>query len=107
MPAHLKWANFKDDDQYLPQYYDQSLCWDDIKWLKSITSLPIILKGLLRSDDAQKGLKIDSQTVRNIKAGISKNILVFTTIIEIAHEYKQLSDQLKNSLKKGSVSNNS
>jgi hypothetical protein len=25
--------------------YDHALCWDDIMWLRSITKLPIILKG--------------------------------------------------------------
>ncbi|AUP80258.1 hypothetical protein [Flavivirga eckloniae] len=48
----------------------------------------------------KSGLKIDSQTVRNTKAGISKNILVFNAIIEIAKEYKTLSDRLKRNLKK-------
>ncbi|XP_070536882.1 2-Hydroxyacid oxidase 1-like [Ptychodera flava] len=33
-------------------YYDASLTWESIKWLKSITSLPIILKGILTPEDA-------------------------------------------------------
>ena len=32
----------------------QTLQWRDVAWLKSITSLPIILKGILRADDALK-----------------------------------------------------
>ncbi len=32
--------------------YD-SLTWDDIDWLKSITTLPLLLKGVLSSDDAK------------------------------------------------------
>ena len=47
-----------------------------------------------------KGITVDSQTVRNSKAGISKNILVFNVIIEIAREYKEMSNCLKNNLKK-------
>lgn len=43
---------------------------------------------------------VDSQTVRNIKSGISKNILVFNAIIEIAKEYKTISNRLKTNLKK-------
>lgn len=42
---------------------------------------------------------VDSQTVRNTKAGISKNILVFNAIIEIAKEYKTMSERLKKNLK--------
>lgn len=44
----------KDDDinrdegvsRAISEFIDPSLCWDDIPWLKSITSLPIILKGV-------------------------------------------------------------
>ncbi|TGV00518.1 hypothetical protein [Flavivirga rizhaonensis] len=42
---------------------------------------------------------VDSQTVRNTKAGISKNILVFNAIIEVAKEYKTMSNRLKKNLK--------
>ncbi|KAI5404090.1 hypothetical protein KIW84_051289 [Lathyrus oleraceus] len=31
--------------------YDQSLNWKDVKWLQTITSLPIILKGVLTAED--------------------------------------------------------
>ncbi len=30
----------------ISEFIDPSLCWDDITWLKSITNLPIILKGV-------------------------------------------------------------
>ena len=32
--------------------------WQDIEWLKTITSLPIVLKGILRADDAKTACKI-------------------------------------------------
>jgi 4-hydroxymandelate oxidase len=32
---------------------DASLTWKDIEWLRSLTSLPILLKGVLRADDAR------------------------------------------------------
>ncbi len=47
------------------------------------------------------GITTDSQTVRNTKAGITKNIQVFNAILEIAREYKTLSNRLKNILKSG------
>jgi hypothetical protein len=47
-----------------------------------------------------ENITVDSQTVRNTKAGIIKNILVFNAIIEIASEHKSLSNHLKNNLLK-------
>ncbi len=49
---------------------------------------------------AEEGLTTDSQTVRNIKSGISKNIQVFNAIIEVAKEYEKISNRLKNNLKR-------
>lgn len=42
---------------------DASLNWDDLAWVRSITSLPIILKGILTAEDA-------SLAVRHGVAGI-------------------------------------
>lgn len=36
----------------LPLFVDPSLNWNDIAWFKSITNLPIILKGVQRWEDA-------------------------------------------------------
>lgn len=47
---------------------------------------------------ANEDILVDSQTVRNIKSGINKNILVFSAIIEIATEYKAISIRLKKNL---------
>ncbi|KAL9157140.1 hypothetical protein ABFS82_09G126100 [Erythranthe guttata] len=38
--------------------FDDSLCWEDIGWLKSITSLPILLKGILTREDALRALEV-------------------------------------------------
>ncbi|KAL2514299.1 Peroxisomal (S)-2-hydroxy-acid oxidase GLO3 [Forsythia ovata] len=38
--------------------FDDSLCWKDIGWLKSITSLPIVIKGILTSEDAIKAVEV-------------------------------------------------
>ncbi|CAN8030326.1 unnamed protein product, partial [Ixodes persulcatus] len=32
--------------------FDASLTWDDVKWLKSFTKLPVIIKGILTAEDA-------------------------------------------------------
>ncbi|WP_203258101.1 hypothetical protein [Hyunsoonleella ulvae] len=46
-----------------------------------------------------KGIHVDSQTVRNTKSGISKNILVFNAIVEVAKEFETISNQFKEKLK--------
>ncbi|XP_062008776.1 peroxisomal (S)-2-hydroxyacid oxidase GLO4-like isoform X2 [Rosa rugosa] len=39
--------------------YDDSLCWEDvIGWLKSITNLPILVKGILTHEDARKAVEV-------------------------------------------------
>ncbi|GJQ67426.1 hypothetical protein Trydic_g8287 [Trypoxylus dichotomus] len=67
LPPHLRFANFAGEkstkinikvegsglNNYVEKLFDASLTWDDVKWLQSITSLPIILKGILTKEDAQ------------------------------------------------------
>jgi (S)-2-hydroxy-acid oxidase len=36
---------------------DPSVCWKDIEWLRSITSLPILIKGVLTAEDATKAME--------------------------------------------------
>ncbi len=36
--------------------FGKVLTWDDLPWLKSITSLPIILKGICHADDARRAI---------------------------------------------------
>ncbi|CAN6707652.1 unnamed protein product [Malus baccata var. baccata] len=38
--------------------FDASLCWEDIGWLKSITNLPILIKGVLTHEDARKAMEV-------------------------------------------------
>lgn len=37
---------------YVASFLDPSLSWRDVAWLRSITSLPLLVKGIVRSDDA-------------------------------------------------------
>ncbi|XP_063297570.1 2-Hydroxyacid oxidase 1 [Pelobates fuscus] len=73
LPPHLRMKNFDTEELafsskegygedsglavYVAQAIDASIKWDDIEWLKGITSLPIVLKGILRADDAKKAVK--------------------------------------------------
>ncbi len=42
---------------YVAQQLDASLTWRDLEWLRSLTSLPIAVKGILRGDDARKAVE--------------------------------------------------
>lgn len=39
---------------YFAMISDTAVSWKDIKWLRSITKLPIVIKGIIRPDDALK-----------------------------------------------------
>jgi 4-hydroxymandelate oxidase len=36
------------------ELWDPALIWEDLAWLRSVSSLPIVLKGILRADDAAR-----------------------------------------------------
>jgi L-lactate dehydrogenase (cytochrome) len=36
----------------ISQFIDPCLCWDDLKWFRSITNMPIVLKGIQCGEDA-------------------------------------------------------
>ena len=42
---------------YFASLLDQSLSWNDLEWLRSITSLPVLLKGIVRADDAARAVE--------------------------------------------------
>ncbi|NXK39867.1 HAOX1 oxidase, partial [Piprites chloris] len=74
LPPHLRLKNFSSSDLafssgkdfgensglavYVAEAIDPSVNWEDIKWLRGLTSLPIVVKGILRADDAKEALKI-------------------------------------------------
>ncbi|XP_051999005.1 2-Hydroxyacid oxidase 2-like isoform X3 [Xyrauchen texanus] len=63
LPPHLKLKNF--DEMFQQQAgsheeygtpannLDPSISWKDVRWLQSLTSLPIIIKGILTKEDAE------------------------------------------------------
>lgn len=54
-------------EQFLASFTDASLTWDDLAWLRERTDLPILLKGVLRPDDAVMALNhgVDGLVVSN------------------------------------------
>ncbi|XP_059324335.1 2-Hydroxyacid oxidase 1 isoform X1 [Ammospiza nelsoni] len=74
MPPHLSLKNFSSSDLafssgkdfgedsglavYVAEAIDATVSWEDVKWLRALTSLPIVLKGILRADDAREAVKL-------------------------------------------------
>jgi len=52
LPVVREPASIQTIDQVIPA----SLTWKDIEWLRSITRVPLLLKGIMTSDDAQLGI---------------------------------------------------
>jgi 4-hydroxymandelate oxidase len=67
MPAHLGLENFPAAHaerhktgssnesslaRYIADMWDANLTWDDVDWLRSVSPLPVIIKGVLAPDDA-------------------------------------------------------
>ncbi|XP_077527712.1 2-Hydroxyacid oxidase 1-like [Haemaphysalis longicornis] len=66
IPENLSLANFRDTPhirfrkangsgltKYTEDFFDPSLTWDDVTWLKNATTLPVILKGIITAEDAE------------------------------------------------------
>ncbi|XP_023527004.1 peroxisomal (S)-2-hydroxy-acid oxidase GLO4-like isoform X1 [Cucurbita pepo subsp. pepo] len=54
-------------ETFANQMMDASLRWEDIRWLRSITSLPILIKGILTHEDATRAVEagVDGIIVSN------------------------------------------
>ncbi|XP_058143523.1 2-Hydroxyacid oxidase 1 isoform X1 [Dasypus novemcinctus] len=73
LPPQLRMKNFETNDlafspkedfgdnsglaAYVAKAIDPSISWEDIKWLRGLTTLPIVAKGILRGDDAKEAVK--------------------------------------------------
>ncbi len=63
LPPHLKMKNLPTDASregfaaYRSLLFEDDLRWSDVQWLKSITHLPVLVKGVLRGDDALLALE--------------------------------------------------
>ena len=73
LPPHLSLENFSNtglesarkDAVYARsnEMIDPSLTWETIDWIRRITRLPILLKGILTAEDAEEALKHDVQGI--------------------------------------------
>jgi 4-hydroxymandelate oxidase len=42
---------------YFAEMLDQSLTWADLEWLRTVTRLPVLVKGIVRGDDAKRAVE--------------------------------------------------
>lgn len=79
LAPHLRMANFQVGDEkanrvntsaggsgineYVKSLFDQSITWKDVTWLKSITKLPIVIKGVLTAEDAELSIEHGASAV--------------------------------------------
>lgn len=48
---------------YFASLLDASLSWKDVRWLRDVTRLPIVIKGLVRADDARRAMDAGAAAV--------------------------------------------
>ncbi|MGB3510213.1 MAG: alpha-hydroxy acid oxidase [Microcoleaceae cyanobacterium] len=48
---------------YFANQLDPALTWKDIEWLQSLTSLPVVVKGILRGDDAIRAVEHGAKAI--------------------------------------------
>ncbi|KAL8173031.1 UNVERIFIED_CONTAM: Hydroxyacid oxidase 1 [Gekko kuhli] len=104
LPPHLRMKNFETNDLafssekgygedsglsvYVAEAIDPSIKWEDLKWLRGLTTLPIVAKGILRADDAKKavehgvnGILVSNHGARQLD-GVPATIELLPEIIE-------------------------
>jgi 4-hydroxymandelate oxidase len=52
-PEALRWAGTATFGEYVHRLIDDSLTWESVDWLRSVTKLPILIKGILAPADAE------------------------------------------------------
>lgn len=48
---------------YFAQQLDPAVTWRDLEWLQSLCPLPLVLKGILRGDDAEKAVECGAKAI--------------------------------------------
>ena len=76
-------GNYSKTDKNIESVLDASLTWETIDWLREVTKLPILLKGILTAEDAEEALKHNIQGIivsnhggrqlDGVQASVSKN----------------------------------
>ncbi|XP_019103005.1 glycolate oxidase 1 isoform X2 [Beta vulgaris subsp. vulgaris] len=107
LPPHLTLKNFEElgigkidrtDDSGLASYVssqvDRSLSWKDVKWLQTITKLPILLKGVLTAEDARLAVQAGAAGIIVSNHGARQLDYVPATIMALEEIVKAVQCQI-------------
>ena len=56
-PDIARWGEDSSFMEYVHAQLDPSLTWEAVEWLKTVTALPILIKGVLSADDAERAIE--------------------------------------------------
>jgi len=59
----LRWAGASSFQEYVHALLDGSLTWESVEWLRSITKLPILIKGVLSPEDATQATMVGARGI--------------------------------------------
>jgi isopentenyl diphosphate isomerase/L-lactate dehydrogenase-like FMN-dependent dehydrogenase len=62
-PEALRWAASSSFTEYVHKLLDASLTWESVDWLRTITSLPLLIKGVLTAEDAELCVQHDISAI--------------------------------------------
>ncbi|KAM7500558.1 hypothetical protein LguiA_024972 [Lonicera macranthoides] len=107
LPPHLTLKNFegldlgkldKTDDSGLASYVagqvDQSFSWKDVKWLQTITHLPIVVKGVITAEDAKLAVQAGAAGIIVSNHGARQLDYVPATIMALEEVVKATQDRI-------------
>ncbi|XP_075535147.1 2-Hydroxyacid oxidase 1-like [Dermacentor variabilis] len=49
--------------KYTNDFFDQTLTWQDVLWLKNVTALPVVLKGIITAGDAELAVAYNASAI--------------------------------------------
>ena len=58
-----RWPASSSFGAYIHSLFDASLAWPTVEWLRSVTHLPVIVKGVLRADDARRAVDAGASAI--------------------------------------------
>ena len=72
LPSNIKMDNFKKPpamtrNEFFNTTVNPSITWKRLDWFRSLTQLPILVKGILTSEDATEAIKHDIQVCNLLK----------------------------------------